>query len=143
MFEKCFLSLKKSWLNLTSSSLILSNCSEWTARAWKGSWLATVESQGCTFENVRNIDISQFMQNCAPLPTRPNHPPRPPPCQLSPWKILVMKKVSKNQSYRSSIFVNASFSSSHAFASTMVCDWLVWGIHPIPGYVSEESRSKK
>ena len=89
MFDKCFLSFKKkSWLNLTSSSLILSNCSEWTARAWKGSWLATVESQGCTFENVRNIDISQFMQNCAPLPTQPNHPPPPPPCQLSPWKIF-------------------------------------------------------
>ena len=33
----------------TSSSLILSSCSEWTAIAWKGSWWATVLSQGRTY----------------------------------------------------------------------------------------------
>ena len=74
----------------TSSSLILSSCSEWTAIAWKGSWWATVLSQGRTCRRYLGCANQVWeLRMLRPQPTLLGLPLRAPPCQLSPFDVIL------------------------------------------------------
>ena len=79
-----------------------------------------------------------------PQPTLLDLPLRAPPCQLSPfdvildwagdWRgrdsILLNINLVQDQSYRGAIFVDASLSATHSFACSVVCERFVGGINP-------------
>ena len=80
-----------------------------------------------------------------PQPTLLDLPLRAPPCQLSPfdvildwagdWRgrdsILLNINLVQDQSYRGAIFVDASLSATHSFACSVVCERFVGGINPV------------